>query len=71
MLQHVSGAWRWGRYVVVYPADNSDFAQACIRYADLIVDRSTFASVTIKELLDADVLPPQTTAALRTRYIVG
>ena len=69
MLQHPSGAWSWGRYVVVHPAGNTDFARACARYADLLVDRSTFSSVTTEELLDAGVLPPQTTAALRDRYI--
>ena len=29
MLQHPSGAWRWGRLVVVHPAGNTDFADAC------------------------------------------
>ena len=33
MLQHESGAWSWGRYVVVHPAGNADFADACARYA--------------------------------------
>jgi hypothetical protein len=32
MLQHVSGSWSWGRYVVVHPAGNSDVAEACNRY---------------------------------------
>jgi hypothetical protein len=31
MLQHPSGRWSWGRYVVVHPAGNSDFADACTR----------------------------------------
>jgi hypothetical protein len=70
MLQHPSRAWRWGRFVVVHPAGNSDFAEACARYAGLLVNRSTFASMTIEELLDADVLPPQTAVALRERYIL-
>jgi hypothetical protein len=69
MLQHASGAWSWGRYVVVHPAGNSDVADACARYRDLLVDQSTFASVTFEELLDAGALPPQTTAALRDRYL--
>lgn len=42
-LQHESGQWSWGCYVVVYPAGNSNFAGVCIRYADLLTDRSTFA----------------------------
>jgi hypothetical protein len=69
MLQHVSGAWTWGRYVVVHPAGNSDVADACDRYRELLADSSTFASVTIEELLDADVLSAKTTAALRDRYL--
>jgi len=69
MLQHPSGAWTWGRYVVVYPAGNPDIAGACARYRDLLADRSTFVSVTIEELLDANALPARTTAALRKRYL--
>ena len=69
MLQHSGGRWSWGRYLVVHPAGNSDFAEACTRYAGLLVERSTFASVTLEELLDSAVLPPQTAAALRERYI--
>jgi hypothetical protein len=69
MLQHPSRAWRWGRLVVVHPADNTDFAEACARYGDLLVDRSMFSSMTIEELLDARALPAQTTTALRERYL--
>jgi hypothetical protein len=69
MLQHPSGAWSWGRYVVVYPAGNSDIAGACARYRDLLANTSTFSSVTIEDLLDADALPRPTTAALRQRYL--
>ena len=69
MLQHVSGAWSWGRYVVVYPAGNSSVADGCARYRDLLLDQSTFASATFEELLDAGVLPPETAAALRGRYL--
>jgi PD-(D/E)XK nuclease superfamily protein len=71
MLQHVSGDWTWGRYVVVHPAGNSDIAEACARYADLLVERSTFSSVTLEELLEAGALPPRTAAALRRRYILA
>ena len=69
MLQHPSGTWTWGRYVVVHPAGNADFAEACARYRDLLADQSTFSSMTLEELLDADVLPARTTAALRERYL--
>jgi hypothetical protein len=69
MLQHSSGSWSWGRYVVVHPAGNTDFADACTRYRALLVDESTFASATVEELLDARVLPATTAAALRDRYL--
>jgi hypothetical protein len=69
MLQHASGTWRWGRYVVVHPAGNTDFAAACNRYRDLLADQSTFSSTTVEELLGADVLPARRATALRKRYI--
>jgi hypothetical protein len=69
MLQHASGTWSWGRYVVVYPAGNTDYADACSRYRALLVDQSTFSSVTVEKLLDADVLPARKTKALRKRYL--
>ena len=69
MLQHPSRAWRWGRLVVVHPAGNTDFAEACNRYRALLVDQTTFASATLEELLDADVLPAA--AAVRDRYLPG
>ena len=67
MLQHESGGWSWGRYVVVHAAGNSDYAEACARYGSLLADSSTFDSGTLEELLDSDVLPA--TAALRERYV--
>lgn len=69
MLQHPSRTWRWGRLVVVHPAGNTDYADACSRYRKLLVDQSTFSSVTFEELFDANVLSAQTTAALRDRYL--
>jgi len=71
MLQHVSRRWRWGRYVVVYPAGNSDVAELCTRYAGLLVERSTFSSTTIEQLLDAGALPAKAATSLRDRYIVA
>jgi hypothetical protein len=70
MLQHVSRTWTWGRYVVIHPAGNSDVADACARYRDLLVDQSSFSSMTLEELLDANVLPATTTAAMRERYLL-
>jgi hypothetical protein len=69
MLQHVSGTWSWGRYVVIHPAGNTDFTEACARYRALPVDQATFASVTVEGLLDAGALPTATVTALRDRYI--
>jgi hypothetical protein len=69
MLQHDSGAWSWGRYVVVHPAGNRDQAELCVRYRDLLADDSTFAAVTVEEFLASRVLPKRTTAALRERYL--
>ena len=71
MPQHASGRWAWGRYVVVHPAGNTDVAEACARYRALLVDQSSFSSVTVEELLDAGTLPRPTVAAFRDRYIPG
>jgi hypothetical protein len=69
MLQHGSGSWTWGRYVVVHAAGNSDFTDACARYRRLLADTSTFSSVTLEELLDTDFLPKRLVKALRDRYL--
>ena len=66
MLQHPSSTWSWGRYVVVHPAGNSDFVDACARYEGLLAERSTFSSLTLEQLLAA-----QTSAALRARYLAA
>ena len=69
MLQHASGSWSWGRYVVVHPEANGDVAGMCARYRDLLADDSTFATMTLEELLGAGALPRKTTVALRERYL--
>jgi hypothetical protein len=71
MLQHPSGEWSWGRYVVVHPAENSSVAEGCAHYRNLLADESTFSSVAVEGLLRADVLPDRTAAALRERYLPG
>jgi PD-(D/E)XK nuclease superfamily len=71
MLQHPSGAWSWGCYVVVHPADNTDYAEGCERYRTLLANDSTFSSLTLEELLDARVLPARLTQAVRERYLPG
>jgi hypothetical protein len=69
MLQHESGAWTWGRYVVVYPEGNVDLADAVARYREHLADDATYATVTVEELLAARALPAATTTALRERYV--
>ena len=71
MLQRANGTWSWGRYVVVHPADNTDYGDACALYRGLLEDESTFSSLRTEELFAADVLSPPTTAALRERYTLG
>ena len=71
MLQHESRAWRWGRYVVVHAAANSDYADGCTRYGALLADPSSFAPTTIEDLLDSGALPASTVAAVRERYLPG
>jgi hypothetical protein len=69
MLQHESGARSSGRYVVVHPAGNTDVADLCARYRELLQDDSTFSSVTLEELIDAGVHSRATAKALRERYV--
>ena len=71
MIQHESGEWSWGRYVVVHAEGNTDYASICERYRSLLVDDSTFASLTLEQLLGARALSSRTTSALRKRYLPG
>ena len=71
MLQHPTGRWTWGRYVVVHPAGNTDLAGSCARYRALLADPTTFSSLALEELLDAGALPVPTVAAVRDRYLPG
>jgi PD-(D/E)XK nuclease superfamily len=70
MLQHPSGTWSWGRYVVVHPEDNEDVGGMCARYRALLAETSTYACMTLEELLGADALPARTTTVLRERYLL-
>ena len=71
MLQHGSGAWSWGRYVVVRPAANPDVAGMVERYRELLADPSTFTSITLEEIVASRALPRATAAAIRERYLSG
>jgi hypothetical protein len=68
MLQHPSGRWAWGRYVVVHTAANPAVRDACARYQALVAEPSTFATLTIEDLLATGALPGSTTVAIRERY---
>jgi len=69
MLQHASGHWTWGRYVIVHPRGNTDAVQRIDEYRGQLADDATFASMTIEGLLGAKALTPRTTTALRRRYL--
>jgi len=69
MLQHGSGKWTWGRYLVVHPAANCDITDARERYRGLLADDTTFATMTLEALLDSATLPKATVKALRDRYL--
>ena len=69
MLQHESGNWTWGRYVIVHPAGNADAVQRIDEYRAQLADDATFDSMTIEDLLGAKALTQRTTAALRRRYL--
>jgi hypothetical protein len=71
MLQHPSRRWSWGRFVVVHPAANTDYAQMVASYRGLLTDDATFASITTGALLDAGALPPATVRAVRRRFRIG
>ncbi len=71
MLQHPSGSWTWGRYVVVHPAGNCDAVDACARYRAMLADEGTFATMTLEQLLDSGTLAGPTVRALRDRYMSG
>jgi hypothetical protein len=69
MLQHPSKQWAWGRFVLVYPAANPSFASAVARYSGALVDTSTFAAVTIEQLVVAPgAIDVRTADALAERY---
>jgi hypothetical protein len=70
MLQHASGEWTWGRYVIVHAAGNVDMADRSARYRDLLGDDATFATLTLETIVDSGGLPVATARALRDRYLV-
>jgi hypothetical protein len=69
MLQHPSGAWTWGRFVIVHPADNPDMEDMCARYAALLEDKATFLPTTLEKVLATGALPAASVRELRDRYV--
>jgi hypothetical protein len=68
MLQ--TGEYRWGRYVLVYPAENVSFATAARQYRAVLLDDTTFEARTLESMLDRAVLhPPETGRAFARRYL--
>ncbi|WP_183098636.1 PGN_0703 family putative restriction endonuclease [Nocardioides pelophilus] len=68
MLQHDSGRWADGKYVLVYPRGNTAYAKLALDYADALDDPTTFTHATVEDLLDAHVLhEPNTEAEFRER----
>jgi hypothetical protein len=71
MLQHPSDNWKWGRYIVVHPAGNSDVVDLCARYRAMLADDSYLVTMTLETLLDTGTLPRPTITALRDRYVLA
>jgi hypothetical protein len=70
MLQHPSRRWAWGRFVLVLPSENPNFASAAARYREVLADPGTFQARTIESLLDVKgALPGSVVRALRERYL--
>ncbi len=70
MLQHPGDGLTWGRYLVVHPSENCDVADACDRYRNMLTDGASFATMTLEQLLDSEVLAGPTVTALRDRYLL-
>jgi hypothetical protein len=69
MLQKDRGGWKWGRFLLLYPARNTAFAAAARRYRDFLVDDRTFASMTLEELLESGAFGERTQKELSERYL--
>ncbi|MGZ4724655.1 MAG: PGN_0703 family putative restriction endonuclease [Ilumatobacteraceae bacterium] len=69
MLQHPGDNFTWGRYVVVHPARNVDVVDVGDRYRAMLADGTSFATMTLEQLLDTDTLPEPVVDALRGRYL--
>jgi hypothetical protein len=70
MLQHPSGAWTWGRYVLVHPAGNPDMVDLGVRYQRLLADKASFLPLTVEDILGTTALPSSSRTKLRERYLI-
>jgi hypothetical protein len=69
MLQHPSGEWKWGRFVLVHPVGNVGFASLIGEYRKQLADESTFGSATLEELTDPALPTGAGLSAFRERYL--
>jgi len=70
MVQHPSGRWSSGTYVLVHPAQNPSFARLADRYRELLLDDQSFDVVTLEQLVAADgPLPDDLRLPLIERYL--
>jgi len=71
MLQHPTGQWDQGTYILVHPEGNASFAEAGERYRqEFLTDDATFAVKTVEELLGYGVLhSPDIEQQFRHRYL--
>ena len=71
MLQHESGEWSWGRYLVIHPAENPDMTDLVSRYREQLAEDSTFATMALERFAESDALPRRTARLVRDRYLPG
>jgi len=70
MLQHPSKGLSWGRFVLVYPANNPVFDRVAAEYRKALRDTSTFESRTIESLLTVpDAFDEAMVPSFRERYL--
>jgi len=69
MLQHPNRDYRWGRFVLVHPAGNVDYADMAARYAAAVGEPSSFSVLTVEDIVGSGLLPRPSVKELRDRYL--